>query len=602
MGLRSPQELEQVRKGVPQVGMVEAGKTANINLAEPAQNFMEQKALADQIAAVKDSVAVKKKSLANITSKYAVENATADIKARIAALKGDNAIAEADNLYQEAERDLTDLVDKAPENLRTQVTSERVKKLNELRSLSLTKANTEGQKAAVSKGETISKMYTMDAASKYLALPEFKSDYSNLYQNAIDTNRMKGMGEDEATVDAAFVASNSVFEGVKFSLSQAATPERVAELKDYYEQQVLKDRDIFVTTEDKGKINKAFTSAQDKAENDLGLHLANKAITLGMTPTAANDYIRKNAQGSVKAATSGINLYGSLDRARKDEIAQNDRTIFGRAVKEVRKNNPEAAENIIKAMSPEGELKAREYLNTTQGGAANAYTDPKDFEYVAKIIRDNRLAILDLDLDSLKLNAKDRRAYETVKNTVAKEEQDKNFKIDSGSIEGKAIQQAENIAAAQMGRGAVLNPKTKNAIHDRTRLITYQVRAENPTITNPATLMGLVNQRLQTDLVEEVTEPNFIGDMLQGFTGPSDSKWLNSTKKRVRGAEDFPREVQTGRGAVPSPISKKLVPDPTKDEIISWKNQRFKVTGQEIDDATAKQEIIKLRESKLKAR
>jgi len=589
MGLRSPQQLEQVQVGVPNIPSVEAGKTSTLDLATPVKNYMEQKAMGDQIDALNKITVTRKDALAKIKSKYAVESVTSEYKSRMAALVGSNAVTESKGLLDQATRAVEDLEQKAPADLAAQVSRDSKIKIQELSTLMQDKINVEGRKDAINTGNSNVKMLTMEAASKFADIDSFKSAYLQTYEYARYTEAMKGGSEDAQVFNSSVIGSNSVYQGVQFSLSQAATPDRVDSIQKYFNDVVMdKDSGIFVTSEDQTKINNAFAAAKDKAEGDLGYVLATQARQMGLEPVAAEKYIIDNARGSTKAATQGYNLYTQENKAAKEEQEKNDREVFGEAVKAMRKGSPSTAEKLTKNMSPEGELKARNYLNTLEGGTARAFTNPDDRKYLSKLQQMDREAFAKVDLDQFQLSREDRRAAEAAKRVIGRDTQEKNFQIDSGSLESRANGMAQTLAKTKLGLRVQTDVKLSAQVAQNARDILYEVRDKYPNEKNEAIIMGHVRDRMadpENGILKGITKPNFMGSLLNKVNiDTSGNSWFNTDKIEARPSDEFTSQEQTGGK------DKVRVPDPLPDEIVAWKSQ-MKTAGKEVDDATATRQI-----------
>lgn len=589
MGLRSPQQLEQVQVGVPNIPTVEAGKTSAIDLATPANSFMEQKAIGDQIDSVNNIVITRKDALTKIKSKYAVESVTSEYKSRMAALVGNNAVTQSQGLLDQATRAVEDLQQKAPADLADQVSRDSKIKVQELQTLMQDKINVEGRKDAINTGNSNVKMLTMDAASKFLDIEAFKAGHLKTYEHARYTEAMKGGSVDAQVFNSAVIASNSVFEGVQFSLSQAATPDRVDSIQKYYNESIMKeDSGIHVTTEDQTKINKAFASAKDKTEGDLGYANAAEAQRLGLNPEAAREYTFKNARGSTKAATQGFALYNQLETARKSEIEKKDREIFGQVKKLTMSGKPDQAEALTGTMSPDGQIKSRKYLDTLEGGSARAYTDPDDRKFLSKLQQTDKEAFAKVDLSQFKLSAKDQRSMEAAKRVIGRDTQEKNFQIDSGSLESRADGMANSIAKTKLGLRVQTDVKLSSQVAQNARDILYEVRDKYPNEKNEAIIMGHVRERMndpENGILKGITKPNFLGNLLNKFDiDTSGNSLFNTDKVEARPSHEFTSQPQTGgKGQV-------RVPDPTEDEILNWQSIA-KGKGKEVDAATANRQI-----------
>lgn len=595
MGLRSPQQLEQVQVGVPNIPTVEAGKTSTIDLATPVKNFMEQKAIGDQIASVNDLVITRKDALSKIKSKYAVESVTSEYKSRMAALVGSNAITESQGLFDQASRGLDDLEQKAPTDLADQVKRDSQIKRQELQTLMQDKINVEGRKDAINTGNAVTKMFTDEAASKFPYKESFRKDYHKVHEYSMATEAMKGGSRTQQELNSTVVASNSVFKGVEFSLSQAATPDRVDSLQKYFNEEILKDPDIHVTTDDETKINNAFAAAKDKTEGDLGYALAAQAKQMGLDIRAAEEFIFQNARGSTKAATQGYNLFVQQQKADKEEIEKTDREIFGQVVKTMRKGNPTGAEQLTKKMSPDGELKSRNYLKTMEGGTASAYTDPDDRKFMAKLWATDAESASKYPLNNLKLSREDRRAEENRQRVYGQDVQEKNFSIDSGSLEGKASGMGLNLAKTKLGLRVQTDVKLAAQVEQNTRDILYEVRAKYPNEKNEAIIMGHVRDRMndpENGVLKGITKPNIFGQLLNKINiDTSGNPWFNTDKIEARPSDEFKSQAQTGgKGQI-------RVPEPTANEILDWQS-KMKTAGKYVDKATAQRQIIDFRKRK----
>lgn len=597
MGLRSPQQLEQVQVGVPNLPTVEAGKTSAIDLATPAKNFMEQKAIGDQIDSVNKIVINRKDALAKIKSKYAVESVTSDYKSRIAALVGSNAVTQSKGLFEQATRAIEDLQGKSPADLAEQVGRDSKIKLQELHTLMTDKINVEGRKDAVNTGNATVKTFTMDAASKFEDEDGFKGSYKETYKYARYTEAMKGGSEDVQLFNAAGIASNAVFEGVKFSLSQAATPDKVASLQKYYNEKIANEASgIHVTTEDRTKINTAFTAAVEKTEDDLGYLLASKAKELGLDIRAAEDYIFKNAKGSYKVNTQANALFMRQNTADKEEIEKTDREIFGQ-VQKLAQTNPAAAELKTKMMSPKEQTKARDYLNKMEGGGAKAFTEPKHRVALSKLAQSDKLAYSKENLDKYYLSRDDRRYHEAAQKVIGMEIQDKNYAIDNDSMLAGVYGEAIRVGKAKLGLKVSIDPKLSSQLELNGRDIFYEVRAANPKATR-GVIMGLVRDRMndpEKGLLKGIYKPNAIGGLLNkvGFDTAGNS-WFNSDKVEARPSDEFESQDQTGGK------DKIRVPEPNADEIRKFQSDA-KDKGKDITTPQAREMMLKLRRSKEQA-
>jgi hypothetical protein len=597
MGMRSPQQLEQVQVGVPNLPSVEAGKTSTIDLATPVKNFMEQKAIGDQIASVNDLVITRKDALSKIKSKYAVESVTSEYKSRMAALVGSNAITESQGIFDQASRGLDDLEQKAPADLADQVKRDSQIKRQELQTLMQDKINVEGRKDAINTGNANVKVLSMDAASSFLDFDTFKGKHAKTFEYSTYTEQMKGGSKDAQVFNAAAVASNTVFEGVQFSLSQAATPDRVDVIQKYYNESILKeDSGIHVNTEDQTKINNAFAAAKDKTEGDLGYALAAQAKQMGLDIRAAEEFIFQNARGSTKAATQGYNLFMQQHRADKEEIDKTDREVFGQVVKAMRKGNPTQAEQLTRKMgSPDGELKARNYLNTMEGGSARAFTNNKDREFLSRLQQTDREAFAKVDLDQFQLSREDRRAAEAAKRVIGRDTQEKNFQIDSGSLESKADGMANNLAKTKLGLRVQTDVKLAAQVSQNARDILYEVRDKYPNEKNEAIIMGHVRDHMndpENGVLKGITKPNILGHWLNKINiDTSGNPWFNTDKIEARPSDEFTSQPQTGgKGQI-------RVPEPTAGEILNWQAMATEA-GKPVDKATAARQITDFRRRK----
>jgi len=553
MGLRSPQELEQVQVGVNNLPSVSAAKTAAVDLATPANNFLQQKALNDQIESVKGTVALRKNALAKISSKYAVDSVTSEIKARMAALEGNNAIKESDSLYKEALRELDGIEDKAPEHLKAQVRSDKKGKVLELQTLMTNKMQTEGRKASIKSGEAITKMYTMEAASSFLDIDKFKEEYNNTYDFASNTERMKGSSDDDRVFSSGVIASNSVFKGVEFSLSQVATPDKVDEIEKYYKDVVLQDGDIHVNSADQTKINNAFTKAKDKTEGDMAYHLAAKMrgeVKEGrMTLAQAEEELFKQS-GNEKVARGSYGLLIQQVKADGEAIKASDNTKFGAAIKAAEEGNPLKAATIIQEMSPTMRSKASEWMNKTEGGTANLYTDPETWQKIQKDFGANDQSILKVN-PNIMLNAKDRRWVLNTQAIIGRQTQAKKEDIDTGA-KGltQAYAEAGKIATAKLAEDYTMDKQMQAKVQMNARVLWFDVVAKYPADVNPAVLVGEFN-RLAKDpeqgILKDVTEVGTLGSIIK-YIKPKAKlwDWFYDTKTEARPEEEFTPRKQTG--------------------------------------------------------
>lgn len=588
MGLRSPQQLDKPQVAVPNMPQAEAGKTSTIDLATPAKEFMNQKAIGDQIDSVNKIVISRKDSLAKIKSKYAVESVTSEYKSRIAALVGNNAITESQGLMAEATRAVDDLKQKAPTDLADQVARDSEIKIQELQTLVTDKMAIEGRKSAIDTGNANVKALTMDAASSFLDKDLYKNKYNKVYEMSRHTENIKGGSEGVQVFNSAAVASNSVHEGVKFTLSQAATPDRVDSIEKHYKDNILGDKDIHVTTEDQTKINNAFATAKKKTEGDLAYLLVQQAKQRGLSIPKAEEWMRNNARGSTKVATQAYNLYVQDQKAAKEEQEKTDRETFGKVVKTMRSGSPSAAEKLTTQMSPEGELKARKYLNTLEGGTARAFTNPDDRKFLSKLQQTDRESFAKIDLDQFQLSREDRRAAESAKRVIGRDVQEKNFQIDSGSLETKSSGMANNMAKAKLGLRVQTDVKLAAQVEQNARDILYEVRDKYPNEKNEAIIMGHVRDRMndpENGILKGITEPNMIGNLLNKVgIDTSGNSWFNNDKVKARPSDEFKSQDQTGgKGQI-------RVPEPTAEDIIQWQ-EIAKKKGKEVDEGTAAGQI-----------
>ena len=595
MGLRSPQQLEQVQVGVPNMPLVEAGKTSSIDLATPAKEFMDQKARGDQIDSVNKIVITRKDALAKIKSKYAVENVTHSQKSRMAALVGNNAVTKSQGLLDEAKRGLEDLQQKAPADLAEQVKRDSTIKLQELQTLMEDKIGTEGRKDAVDTGNSITKLFTDSAASKFLDKEGLRGDYHQVYDYSMATEELKGGSRAEQELSSAAKASNSIVEGVKFSLSQAATPDYVEKISKYYNEEILKDGDFHVTTADQTKINNAFTAAIKKTEGDLGYANAAEAQRLGLNPVQAREYTFKNARGSTKAATQGFALYNQLETARKAELEKTDRETFGEVQKLTKAGRPDLAEKKTASMTPKGQIEARSYLNATEGGTAKAFTNPEHRKSLSKMQQTDRETFAKENLDKYYLSRDDRRAMEAAQRVIGRETQDRQFAIDNGSLEVRAEAMAHTIAQSSMGLTAKIDTKLAANISLNARDIFYIVRDKYPN-AEAAVVMGHVKDAMMnpnTGVLKGISKPSMIGSALNavGFD-TSSVPWLNNDKNVARPSDEFVSQPQTGG------VDQIRVPEPTAPEILKFQSDAVDRGAAPLTKMQAREMMIKLRQSK----
>lgn len=603
MGLRAPQELERVRNAPQEMPRVQAAQTASLDLAAPANNFLVQKALAEQEKYVKDNISIKKDSLAKIRSKYAVENATLTFKQRISALKGDNAIRSARGLMDEAIRSLDEMEAKAPDAMKQQVGYAKAAKINELENLMFNKINVETQKADVERGKAITKLSTMEAASKFLDPQGFKKDMAATAVNMFNTELAGGAHQDTATLAAEVASSNAVYEGVQFTLSQAATPDRVAAIRNYYDNVISTDNEIFITPDDRVKIEKAFASAASRSEDNLAYTLAKNAMERdGITLNQGWEYIFNNANGSSKVAQTGYALFEREFKSKQADIERNDRELFTNLTEHLRNGNIAQAMALMDGMSGEGRTKANEYIKKTNAGTASLYTDRQDYANLNNMLMNNPEQFKNLDLHKGYVLAPEvLRSMLGAQAALKRQDDDRNFFIDSGGVEGKALELTKNVAIRE-GIAVGASEQAQAQLAAFSRRAYYNVRAEHPNETNPAVILGLLEQRVKTDLVNEYRKSNWLGDAIKGIMpdfNPNEH-WLTSRERReLRDSNQIPPERQTGIGAKRSKITGKVVQDPTPEQINEWVEGR-RARGVNITKEQAKQEIIQLFESRLR--
>jgi hypothetical protein len=595
MGLRSPQQLEQVQVGVPNLPLVEAGKTSTIDLATPAKEFMDQKSRGDQIDSVNKIVITRKDALSKIKSKYAVENVTHSQKSRMASLVGNNAVTQSQGLYDEAKRGLEELQQKAPADLADQVARDSAIKLQELQTLMEDKIGVEGRKDAVDTGNSVTKLFTDSASSKFEDKENFRKDLHQVYDYSMATEALKGGGRIEQELSSAAKASNAVVEGVKFSLGLAATPDKVEKLSKYFEEDILKDGEIFVSEPDQTKIRKAFTAAIKKTEGDLGYANAAEAQRLGLNPVQAREYTFKNARGSTKAATQGFALYNQLETARKAELEKTDRETFGEVQKLTKAGRPDLAEQKTASMTPKGQKEARDYLNATEGGTAKAFTNPEHRKKLSNMQQTDREAFAKENLDKYYLSRDDRRAMEAAKRVIGRETQDRQFAIDNGSLEVRSDSLAHLIAQKSMGLTAKIDTKLAAQISLNARDIFYIVRDKYKD-AEAAVIMGHVKDAMMnpnTGVLKGISKPGYIGSALNavGFD-TSSVPWLNNDKNIARPSDEFVSQPQTGGK------DQIRVQEPTAPEILKFQSDAIERGAAPLTKIQAYDMMIKLRRSK----
>lgn len=576
MGLRSPQQLEQVQVGVAQVPTVEAGKTSTLDLATPVNSFMEQKAIGDQIDSVNKIVLTRKDALSKIKSKYAVESVTSEYKSRIAALVGDNAITKSKGLFEEATRAVEDLQQKAPAELATQVAMDSKLKIQELQNLMTDKMAVEGRKSAIDTGNAVTKTFTMEASSKFEDKESFRTDYNKVYEYSMATEAIKGGSRISQELNSAAKASNSVYEGVKFSLAQKATPDKVDELKKYFEEDILKDGKIYVSEADKTKIFNAFTAAREKTENDHAFYLAEK--TKDMPIDEARKYMTENVQGPnrTKILSQAWAQRKAEDEAKKLRVEEDDRSGMVEINKLIKGNRPDAAAKLIPKLSTEGQLKARNYMQSIDGSdpSKGAYSDPKDRAALQRKYNNDKYAYPGINLDGYILSREDRRSEEARQAVVAREVQDKNFAMNNGSLETDALRWAANYVESRLSFEASIDPAIMGQVNMNVRDIIANVRADSRFGGNieSGVVMGEIIKRMQDDKVgvlKNTRSPNVPGKILNALgVDTSNIGMFNKEKVAPRPSHEYKSERQTG--------GKDYIRiEPVTDsEIASWQDAR----------------------------
>lgn len=580
MGLRSPQQLEQVQVGVPNMPTVEAGKTSAIDLATPANNFMEQKAIGDQIDSVNKIVVNRKDSLAKIKSKYAVESVTSEFKSRLAALVGDNAVTKSQGLVDQGTRALEELQQKAPADLADQVARDSQIKIKELRELMTDKIGTEGRKSAIDTGNANTKVLTMEAASTFPDIDKFKQNYINTMNMARHTEEMKGGSKNTKIFSAIASGSNTVFEGVKFSLSQTATPDRVEELEKYYKEVILKDPDISVTTEDQTKINDALTAAREKTANDAAYMLAaqaqyrmdnDKAYTLDRAQAdifAGAGRVGGNSKG--KVAMQGAALFNQFNKAAIAEVERHDNEIGVKAAVAVHSGNPAEAEKLTKQMkSPKNEMETRKYIKELEDGKLPAFSNPKRREAQNKLWQSNPEVAAKVPIVGLQYNREDLYAEEARRRNFGRGVYEKKYGIDNGELTARVDRRAHKIAQEIIGRKATISTKMMASVTNRANDIFNEERDKFPDM--PAgELMDRVEERMRdpkTGIIKDVVESNIFGKALSLIgVDTSTSPSFNNVKTDVRPREEFKSGVD---GSV-------RIVEPTEMDILKFQDEAVK--------------------------
>ena len=612
MGLRSPQEMEQVRHAPTQTTRVEAGKAASVDLTPAAENYMLQKSLADQDKALKENIKIKKDSLIRIRSQYAVEEASRSIKERMAALKGDNALKKVPELLEEAVSRLQSLGEKAPEGMRTQLQVDIGKKLQELQSQGYAKSAVEGQKAAIDNGKAMTKLHTWTAASNFLDPVKFKEQVGYARLSMVDLSRIEGKGDIAASLSGDEAGSNAVVKGVEFTLSQSPTPDSVANARTYYEEVILKDNDLFVSQEDRIKIEKAFKQAEDKAKDNLAFYLADAAIgeleQKGITEEAAYDFIFNNANQDPKVIRDANGLFQMKLKVRQADIDRRDNDYYGQMVEELEKGNITSGMRLLDRMSPDGDVrrKAQQYIRDTQAGTADLFNDPKDLRVLNDLLRSNPDTFLEVVNPYDKkymLTPEQRNTYANAKLVLQRDKDSKNFALNNGSVLSSAYEQARRYVLQRTGKDPLADPAYEAQIKDTVDAIYYELRAKNPNMVESGVLLGHVRARVETDLFKDSTTTNLLGRGYQRLFGkdPSNVSILGvkpfvREETLVRDRRDFPVRPQTGLGVGRSEISGKLVPDPTQGEIEAFIRQYKEAYGKDISPEKAKEAVIKVRE------
>lgn len=599
MGLRSPQQLEQVKLETPNMPTVEAGKTSTLDLATPVKNFMEQKAMGEQVTSLKDVVVNRRNALSKIKSKYAVESVTANFKSRMAALAGNNAVTKSKGLFDEAVRGLEDLETKAPPELADQVKRDSKIKIQELATLMEDKIGIEGRKDAINTGNAVTKAFTDEASSLFEDKESFRTKYHLVHEYSKDTEAIKGGSKAQQDLNSAAAASNSVVEGVKFSLGMAATPDKVEQLSNYFEKDILKDGDLYVSNEDQTKIRNSFTAAKVKTANDLGYVLADTArrkmkkgdptYDPNYTLDKAHADIFDGARGSGAAATQGNSLFKQFNTADKDEVERHDTELRVKVATAIHNGNPYEAEKLIKQMkSTKNEEQARGYLKNLEDGKLPAFSDPKHRAAQSKLWQDNPEAAAKVPMGSLYYSQTDRYAEEARRRNFGRGVYDKKYAIDNGSIAARVDGLAHKVAQEALGFSVTIDPKDKASISNRSSDIFAEVRDKYPNMPQ-GELMYMVEERMRdpkTGILKEVLEPNLMGKAAGLFgIDTSTSTFFNDPKTGIRPREDFKSPVD---GSV-------RIVEPTEMDIIKFQDEMVKDGGKGLSTDKAREEIRKIR-------
>lgn len=581
MGLRSPQQLEQVRSTPSALPAAEAGKVATLDLATPVQGMLEQKAIGDQIKGIQTTVANRKDALVKITARHAIDSVTQDYKVRIANLKGDNALAEGQKLYEKAVKDLDELETKAPKGTESAFKSEKTSKILSLRELTLNTMNAEGQKAAVSKGESVSKMATMDAASTFRDIETFSANYARVFESALATEQMKGNGIEAGQagyLNASFVASNSIFEGVRYSLSQVVTADQIDVIEKYYQGDITNTFGDLINAEDKRKINELFTKARSKSEDSTAQLLVNEALERGMDLSTAEKFFREKSENNNRLYTKTNSSFKIATEARNNDIKNRSRDKYAEVAEALDNNKPRQAEAIANQIEdPETRRKAQTYIGYRQGGKAKLYTDPDDMAQLNKLFRDNPKEAQKVNLNGYQLAPKDKAAYQEIQRALGKEDYNLNFQIQSGKAGPSVEKLTLDFARTKLGKKAGTNPKLKKQLLDSGTALFYSIVAENPGETNQEVLLGKFRKRLP-EIIEATKEYNWMGSALSTLGISPESEFFYEEKVTPRASEEFPETPQTGRGAGESRFSDYMPTNAQIQDVI----KTYKANGNDI--------------------
>lgn len=517
MGLRSPQQLEKVKKEKVQPNQAQVKAFQDTTITDATQAGVNAYNTAYTNSNRAQKVKNRSDAIAKISIKNQIDRISKVSEAKLGSLKGDEVITDGPKIYEQTQQEYK----KAKESIAPQYhylfTQEQDKADTSYDSKYLVKAYSEESDRLDKLSAQNIKTKMDEASNKIAVIRGFGVDISNDEADSFESK----IAELDETVREAYIAkgydpeqrgnelfqeqikvrSKSLLQGIE-TYSSSKRTDLIAMAQKAFDTYGNNPR--YMTAGDREAAYKALNAGKDAAKGEIAYKIANEAMDAHPNSSLLEiqqDVNRKTNSTDItsRANTLISTLYNARERKKKEIDVKSLDTI----VTNLRKGDvPMAVSELRKVSDNDTFSKGVEYIN--QFGRGGFVTDPTAQETLEKMFIDRPEDFDSVNLDNYALSNRDRQTWETKKQLAAKKKSDSRYGLITGAYQDRVVGKVLSVVPSLYldKRGNVMHPT--EIAENRLKVMSdyYQVIAENPNEFNPDVIERKVIDRARKGLYE----------------------------------------------------------------------------------------------------